>query len=255
MQMKLEQQTFLITGASAGIGQALALALAQQGARVYAWGRNAASLRALAASHANIQTQVVDLTQLAQLRLAVNTLLASTSIDCLINNAGIQHAKQLQDETYGLQDIVDEVSVNLIAPTELTRLLLPHLHSRPQARVLMISSGLALLPKAESAVYCATKAAIHSLSEGLQLQLKGSKVTVTECILPLVDTRMTAGRGSGKITPGQVADEIISELRRPARPILYVGKTRLLPILLRFAPFVVRRLLQTPIAGPHSQSQ
>ncbi|MFZ6873959.1 SDR family NAD(P)-dependent oxidoreductase [Undibacterium sp. Di27W] len=248
--MKLAQQTFLITGASAGIGRALAVALAQQGAHVIAWGRNAERLQELTASHPNIQVQVVDLTQVAQLEQTVATLLSHMTIDCLINNAGIQHAKQLLDADYGLPDIMAEVSTNLLAPIELTRLLLPHLLTRPQARVLMMSSGLALMPKAESAVYCATKAAIHSLSEGLQLQLQASQVTVTECILPLVDTAMTAGRGRGKIMPAQAAGEIVLALQQPARPMLYVGKSRLLPFLLRFAPYILRRILQVP---PESQ--
>ncbi|MBY0572731.1 MAG: SDR family NAD(P)-dependent oxidoreductase [Undibacterium sp.] len=241
----IDQLTVLVTGASSGIGYALALQLAQQGATVIAWGRNLQRLQILAAQHHRIQIEAVDISQSLTLKTAIHQLQKKHNIDLLIHNAAIQHACQLEDPNYDTNHILEEISTNLIAPIELSRLFLPQLRQQAATRILFISSGLALLPKKESAVYCASKAAIHSFAEALALQVRDSSIHVTEYILPLVDTPMTANRGSGKLTAHDVAERIITSLQEPPRATIYLGKAKLLPFLLRFAPWIARRALQT----------
>lgn len=75
-----------------------------------------------------------------------------------------------------------------------------------------MSSGLALYPKTGAAVYCATKAALHSFSQSLRYQLEKTPVRVVEVILPLVETPMTEGRGRGKISAAQAVDAMVTGL-------------------------------------------
>jgi short-subunit dehydrogenase involved in D-alanine esterification of teichoic acids len=240
-----DQSTVLITGASSGIGYALALQLAHQGARVIAWGRDLQRLQALATQHHRIHIASIDISQTHTLRSEIDALLNNHKIDILIHNAAIQHACQLEDANYDANQIVQEVSTNLIAPIEITRLLLPHLRKTfGPSHILFISSGLALMPKKESAVYCASKAALHSFAEAIALQLRASDIKVTEFILPLVDTPMTANRGSGKLSAEFVANRIATSLHTKHRATVYLGKAKLLPFLLRFAPWIARRALQ-----------
>ncbi|MBX9705667.1 MAG: SDR family NAD(P)-dependent oxidoreductase, partial [Gammaproteobacteria bacterium] len=201
-------------------------------------------LKELARQNNNICPHFIDLNNTQNLSTFVTAILQNSTIDILIHNAAIQHACTLTHQDYGMQEIVQEVATNLVAPIELSRLLLPHLCSHQESKILLVSSGLALMPKKESAVYCATKAALHSFAQSLALQLNGSTVKVSEFILPLVDTPMTYGRGTGKLSTKQVANAIIESITKPHRSTIYVGKARFLPYLLRFAPWIARRIIQ-----------
>ena len=92
-------------------------------------------------------------------------------------------------------------------------------------------------------MYCATKAALHSASQSLRYQLEKTQVRVAEVLLPLVDTAMTKGRGSGKITAEAAARDIITGMGTK-RDEIYIGKARLLPPILRLAPGIVKKMLK-----------
>jgi uncharacterized oxidoreductase len=234
----------LVTGATAGIGQALALQLAQAGVPVLALGRNAQRLQALQDSHALIATVVCDLADVASLPAQVAQWVALyPDLACVIHNAGVQDNVRMDDAGYGVEQLRTEVDINLVAPMVLTQALLPHLQSKQRAWVVNITSGLGFVPKRTSAVYSATKAGLHLFSEGLRVQLQGSSVRVVEAVMPLVDTGMTQGRGTGKISPAQAASEVIAGLRK-GHPVVWVGKARAVPLLQRLAPGVLARIMQ-----------
>jgi uncharacterized oxidoreductase len=107
----------------------------------------------------------------------------------LVNNAGVQLHTDLT-KPVDLQQIALETETNFVAPVHLASLFATHLSSKPQAAIINVSSGLAFAPLAFMPVYCATKAAIHSLTLSLRHQLKNTSVKVFEIIPPSVDTEL-----------------------------------------------------------------
>lgn len=93
-----------------------------------------------------------------------------------------------------LNTVRSTIETNLLAPIHLTTALLPLLKERPHATVMTVSSGLAFIPMAMTATYCATKAAIHSWTQSLRFQLQGTNVQVMELIPPYVQTELMGQR-------------------------------------------------------------
>jgi uncharacterized oxidoreductase len=233
----------LVTGASSGIGRALSLRLADHGVRVIALGRQQRALDELAATNALITPVCADLSQIAELQALSRQLIRThPDLGCIIHNAGIQCNLRFDDEASTTHSIQHEVDTNLVAPLVLTRALLAHLQSQPQAWIVNVTSGLGYVPKSTSAVYCATKAALHLFTQGLQVQLRGTDVHAVEAVMPLVDTPMTAGRGSGKLSADEAARQIIAGLQS-GRNTLWIGKAKAVPWLMRIAPGVLRRVM------------
>ncbi len=241
--MKLDGKRILVTGATGGIGGALAQTLRARGAAVIVHGRDHARLDKFARNGFEVVESRLDDHGAAE--ALVQRVLAVGPLDILINNAGVQEQLDFRstDVESQLTSIDRELDVNLRAPVVLTRLLLPTLLARPVAAVVNITSGLALVPKQSAPVYCATKAALHSFSTTLRWQLEGTSVDVFEALPPLVDTAMTRGRDKGKISPEQCAREIVHGLERDRHTIL-IGKTALLAILVSMAPFIARRIMR-----------
>ena len=234
----------LITGATAGIGRELALQLAQAGVPVLALGRNVQSLQALQDSNPRIATVVCDLSDVASLPdHTTQSIALYPDLACVIHNAGVQDIVRMDDAGYGAGQLGQEVDINLVAPMVLTQALLPHLQSKQQACVVNITSGMGFAPKRTSAVYSATKAGLHLFSEALRAQLEGSTVRVVEAVMPMVDTAMSQGSAAGKISPAQAARELITGMNK-GLSVVWVGKTRAIPVLLRLAPSVLARVIQ-----------
>ncbi|MBI5259385.1 MAG: SDR family NAD(P)-dependent oxidoreductase [Burkholderiales bacterium] len=234
----------LVTGATSGIGRALALQLADAGVPVIALGRNPEALRALAAHSPLVTPCAADLAQIDSLpALAARLVAQHPGLGCLVNNAAIQNDLRLDDARCDSACIRHEVDVNLVAPMVLTQSLLHHLQARGSACIVNLSSGLAHAPKRSAAVYSATKAGLHLFTQALRVQMEGTPVRVVEAVMPLVDTPMTAGRGRGKLPAEQAARQLIAGLRAGQADIR-IGKARWLPWLQRWAPGVLARILQ-----------
>jgi uncharacterized oxidoreductase len=232
-------QTILVTGASQGIGRELALQLAAQGHTVIAWARSSEPLATLASEH--ILTAVVDLADTAKLAQHVKAMLAAhPQLSGVIHNAAIQVEHKLLDTTP--EQVQAEIAINLTAPIVLTQLLLPHLMAQNHAFICNISSVLALAAKRKSAVYCATKAALHGFSDSLRAQLAGTGVQVTEIMPPTVKTRMTEGRNVPKMPASEAARHTIVSIVRKKRSVL-LGKGKLLGALLILAPPLAKKIM------------
>lgn len=118
------------------------------------------------------------------------------SLNVLINNAGIMRPEEL---TSGETDTAEAtISTNLLGPIRLTAALLPHLLKASRAAVLTVSSGLAFVPRSLAPTYCATKAAIHSYSQTLRVQLRNTSVQVIELVPPYLQTEL--------LNPSQATD-------------------------------------------------
>jgi uncharacterized oxidoreductase len=130
------------------------------------------------------------------------------SLNAVIHNAGIMRPEDLK--ACEMADAEAVITTNLLGPMRLTAALLPQLLAKPRATIMTVSSGLAFVPMAWTPSYCATKAAIHSYTQSLRYQLKGSSVDVLELIPPYVQTHLM-GASQANDPNAMPLDEFISE--------------------------------------------
>ncbi|MCJ8140088.1 SDR family oxidoreductase [Falsirhodobacter halotolerans] len=193
--MNFFNRTILITGGNSGIGEALAEALQAKGNRIIITGRNATSLQATLDRNPGMSGFVLDVTDDTALAAFPALVLADhPDLDAVILNAGIMEAEDYAADPVTLDVAERTIATNLTAPIRLAAAFLPHLRGRPQAALVTVSSGLAFVPKAANPVYSATKAAIHSWTQSLRHQLRGTSVSVHEIAPPLVATELTPGQ-------------------------------------------------------------
>lgn len=190
--MKPKGNTILITGGTSGIGLALAQGLAAQGNTVIIAGRRQALLNAVATATPGLQTLALDVTDTAALPAVAADLTARfPALNVLINNAGIMVAEDVLAASDGTAAAT--ITTNLLAPIQLTAALLPHLMRQPTATVVNVTSGLSFVPLASTPTYSATKAALHSYTQSLRHQLRGTNVQVLELAPPAVQTDLMPG--------------------------------------------------------------
>lgn len=241
--MTISGNKILITGATSGIGEALTKQFLELDNHIIAVGRNAEKLSQLANLDKRIIPFRCDLSHASQRDdLVLFVEQHHSDFNVLINNAGIQYNYHFLAEKQALVKIQHEIEVNLTAPISLIALLLPILQSNPNAAIVNVSSGLGLVPKMAAPVYCGTKAAIHIFSQALRYQLEET-IKVFEIIPPLVDTQMTKGRGSGKISPEQLATAFIRAFRKDIYEV-NIGKVSLLKWINRISPKLAARIMK-----------
>ena len=179
-------RTALVTGASSGLGAAMARRLGAAGARVLLVARRADALDAVAADVRQRGGEAVVLAHDleppgASDALADRLAAAAEAVDVLVNNAGFGVRGRLIETP---PDAIDGmVAVNVAALTTLTRRLLPGMVERGRGGVLQVASIAGFVPAPHFAVYAATKAYVLSLSEALWAETRGSGVSVT-CLCP-----------------------------------------------------------------------
>jgi uncharacterized oxidoreductase len=202
--MRTSNNTVLITGGASGIGLALAVRFVNAGSTVIVCGRREAKLREAKEINGRLNTLVADVsTSAGRAALVESAQRDFPGLNVLVNNAGIQRRIRVADQE-PWDATREELATNLGAPIHLTRLLLPHLMSKPDAAIINITSGLAFAPLARTPVYSATKAALHSFTLSLRHQLKDTPVKVIEIAPPAVDTDLG---GPGLHTFGVNVDE------------------------------------------------
>jgi uncharacterized protein len=171
----------LVTGASSGIGAALARELARHGHDLVLSARSLAPMETLAEEVRGLGGDATiipaDLAERgAAATLTRDIVAAGIEIEVLVNNAGLG--------AIGRFDDIDPVrnaeimQVNIVAPTELTRLLLPPMLARRRGKIMLVASTASFLPCPNMAVYAASKAYVRSFGEALSQELAGSGVTV-----------------------------------------------------------------------------
>jgi len=225
--MKLEKKTVLITGGTSGIGLELAKQLRQKGNTVIVTGRDQEKLdaakRALPGIH-TFKSDVSDPTAIADLYASV--LEQFPALDTLINNAGVMRNLDL-NQARDLNDVTREIEINLNGPVRMVQQFLPHLKTRKGALIVNVSSGLAFIPFPASPVYCATKAAIHSFTQSLRVQMEGTGVTVVELAPPAVETPLLRGEFAEEMKEQKGMD--VTVLARHAISGIEAGKLEIRP--------------------------
>jgi uncharacterized oxidoreductase len=241
--MNLTQRNIVITGGTTGIGLELVRQLQAEN-DLFVIASNAERLEQLTREFPNVATCRADLAQLSKVEAAASASCRHFDrIDILINNAAIQYTPTFIEEDFDYASIQREVSVNFTAVCAFTSLMLSSLIHNGQAAIVNVNSGLGLMPKKNSAVYCATKAAVNVFSQSLRYQLEDTNVRVLQSFIPLVDTAMTTGRGNDKLSPAEAASAMLRgvELEIEDNDI---GKVRVLRFLVRFAPGIARRIMK-----------
>ena len=195
--MKTTGNTILITGGGSGIGRGLAEAFQALGNRVVIAGRRRLALDEVTAANPGMTALTLDIEDSGGIRpFAVQLGKDYPGLNVLINNAGIMRAEDLQAQQADLADAEAIINTNLLGPVRLTAALLPLLRKQSNSVVMNVSSGLAFVPMALTPTYSATKAAIHSYTQSLRHQLKGTTTSVVELIPPYVGTELMSGGSS-----------------------------------------------------------
>ena len=229
MALKLHDTVALVTGASSGIGAATARELAKRGAKVVLAARRAdrlaeqvEAITSAGGQATAIEADVADTSALE--RLASAAVAVYGRVDALINNAGIGSAKRFARVESA--DIERMVSVNLLAPMLLTRLLLPGMLERKRGAIVCVASVSGLI--ATETVYSATKFGVRGFALSLRRELRGKGVSVSVVSPGFIKTDLTAWRGSARMPgPEIVANAIAGLLTHPRRevvvPAIYRG--------------------------------
>lgn len=173
--VKIEGSTILVTGASGGIGQAIATALADQGARVIAVARNHDRLDDLAHDHPNIRPMPCDLTDEESRDELFGSL--GPVPDAVINNAGSAWVGKFLDMEQ--REIRELLALNVDSLVAVCAAILPGMLERDRGHIVNIGSILGFAPSPPVTMYSATKAAVHAFTEGLRRELVGTNVRVT----------------------------------------------------------------------------
>jgi short-subunit dehydrogenase len=180
--MNLSGKRILLTGATGGIGELIALNLAKKGAILALVGRNHAKLTALQANihagggKAHIIHADLNETGTSQ-KVAAQAKQQLDEIDILINNAGVLDFIELQDQSD--DRIAGMINTNVTALIQLTRAVLPNFQNKNQGHFVFIGSVFGSLGFPHFATYCATKFAVHGFSQALRRELVDTKIGVT----------------------------------------------------------------------------
>jgi uncharacterized oxidoreductase len=233
--MELSNRTVLVTGGTSGIGLGIAEAFQRAGSKVIVCGRNKKKLSRVEEQFPGITALSCDLGDAEQRKaLATDVLRRFADLDVLVNNAGIQRYIDLKRGFDELKSGEDEITVNFVAPVELTSLFISHLMKRPSAAIINVSSGLAFMPMLDTPIYNATKAAIHTYSLVLRQQLRDTSVKVIEIVPPMVDTDLNKeGRSAAHakfrgISVSEYVPTIIDGLRNDAETIFSADRQALM---------------------------
>jgi short-subunit dehydrogenase len=168
--MSFAGQAAWITGASSGIGAALARALAKQGARLVLSGRNVAALEQVAADCGEALVLPFESTDLAAIAPAADKAWEwSGGIVLLVNNAGISQRSLAQDTSYEVYERI--IGVDLLAPIALTQAVLPRMIARGSGRIAMISSVAGKVGVPMRTAYCAAKFGIAGYADALRAEV------------------------------------------------------------------------------------
>jgi uncharacterized oxidoreductase len=227
--MNLTNNTIFITGATSGLGRAWAEAFHKLGNQVIISGRRKANLAEITKANPGMHSVELDVENPASIAAVCKKLIADyPKLNAVINNAGIMQI----DDTSTVMDGAQAASIiatNLLGPIRITSALIEHLKKQPTAYVFNVSSGLGFTPMNATAVYCATKAAIHSYSMTSRYKLKDTSVKVVEIVPPWVQTDLLNSKDNPNAMPladfiaesmkllGTDADEILVERVKPLR--------------------------------------
>jgi uncharacterized oxidoreductase len=226
--MNMKDNTVLVTGGATGIGFALAERFLNAGNEVIICGRRQEKLQEVKEKYPQLHTYVCDVSVPADREeLFTQVTKEFPNVNVLVNNAGIQQRVNLLNAKEGWTYYHQEIAANLDGPIHLSMLFVPHLVEQKQASIINVSSGLSITPATWAPIYSATKAALHSFTMTLRLQMAKTNVDVLEILPPAVNTDLG---GPGLHTFGaplnEFADAVFAGIQRGDLEIGYGGTER-----------------------------
>src|SRR5690554_2034314 len=178
MRLTMSIKTALITGCSTGIGRALANEFLQQGYKVYATARSLNSLSNF--QHPNLVALSLDVNNQSDIKHVVETINNDSGyLTVLVNNAGFAAMGPVAELSQ--EKLQQQFATNVFAPIALTQAFLPLLRNNNQeqaSQIVNIGSVSGIVTTPYSGAYCATKSALHSLSDALRMELKPFNIDV-----------------------------------------------------------------------------
>ncbi len=241
--MKIVGKRIVITGGTSGVGYEIVKQLHSNNELIVI-SRSSSKLHAVKNEFDGVTIYPADLANLVEVESVTDSIVKRfESIDILINNAASQHTPNFLDDEFNYESISREVTLNFTSICCLSYLLLPVLLHESKSIIVNVNSGLGLVPKTSSAVYCGTKAALNLFSQSLSYQLEKTNISVQQAFLALVDTAMTAGRGKNKLTAAEAASLIIRGMEQD-RAENNIGKIKILRALLRVSPSLAKLILK-----------
>jgi len=210
----------VVTGGGSGMGRELVLHLLAKGAKVVTIDINEAALQQTVELAGNNRTSLItfvtDITDKNAVEKLLNDAVAQFGwVDGIINNAGIiQPFVKVNDLSY--ETIERVMKINFYGTLHMVKTFLPHLHTRPEAHIVNISSMGGFLPVPGQTIYGASKAAVKLLTEGLHSELADTNVNVTVVFPGAVKTNITVNSGLGKPQPS-TTDNRAAKILSPAK--------------------------------------
>ncbi len=231
--MQLKGSYGMITGAGRGIGKAIALKLAKEGANLSLLARTESELIQTANEVKKFGVKayytVGDISKQEDVdRFYKDTMTYFPNIDFLINNAGMAYYGELT--RISLEKVVEMMNVNFFGAYYLTMKVLPRMLARGTGHIINMVSMLGMIVEPGWVPYCASKHALRVLTEGLRAELRGTGVKVTGIYPGAVRTRLLESVGRlrpGILEPEDVAEAVVFVLKQPYG--VEVGDITILP--------------------------
>lgn len=254
-----QKPVILVTGASSGIGEAVAKLFAEEGYRVAMGARRLERLKVLAAEIESAGGQSIavqsDLANYDQIqKLVSETLSQFGQIDVLLNNAGFGRIKWLE-ELDPLKDIQTQIQINLISTILLTREVLPHMMARRSGHIVNMASMGGLVASPTYTIYSASKFGVRGFTEALRREVGVYNIRVSGIYPGAVNTefKQHAGiaRKTGRTTPeslrlepADVARAVLSVVRHPRRSVIIPWQMRFTVWMNTLFPGIVDRIVE-----------
>jgi uncharacterized oxidoreductase len=235
--MQLQNKIIVITGGATGIGRALVAELLPANT-VISLDRSPEKIAALGTAFPQVHSLRTDITNDQETKAALAAIARDFGrVDVLINNAGTGSQFDFADTgEEPLQGMLRrEINTNYLAPVLLTHQALPLLRKSPSPVVVFVSSGLAYMPIASFAGYCASKAAMHAFALSLRHQLRKTNIRVVEVLPPTVDTDFNKGIQAPKMAPAAFAKAFLQQLER-GKTNINIGQSKALSVFSRLMP-------------------
>jgi 3-oxoacyl-[acyl-carrier protein] reductase len=259
--MDIRGKTALITGASRGIGRAIALELAKQGVkRLLLVARNSQRLAQVVTEIETLGVEVVGLTLDITQPVAVNIAIAQAwrdhgPIHLLINCAGVAYQAPFVQAKWS--DVQEELATNLMGLYTITRLVARRMITQQEGTIVNVSSLMGKIAAPTMATYSATKFAILGFTQSLRGELAGHNIQVLALLPSLTDTDMVQElqwfRWVLPSQPQKVAQALIVGLRQESPEILVGWQSYLAVWVSRLAPWLVEKVIvmSAPLARNH----
>ena len=226
--MKPTGNTIFLTGGTSGIGLGLARKFRDLGNTVIISGRRKDLLDRIAAED-GIEGITLDVADPASIAAAFEQVTSTHEVNVLITMAGIMQIEDLRDPGH-LATAEQTIDINLLGTIRTITAFTPYLLKQRDPAILTVSSGLASVPLSITPTYSATKAAIHSYTQSLRIQLADSGVQVIEVVPPAVRTALLGQEDDERAMP---LDEYLSETmellqKQPEADEILVDRVRFL---------------------------